>query len=81
MASTEMDLLKQNTTSLLATEEVEKSGHEKESEDEVRGKISTEKAQLTEENQKIKAEDLEELTNLQSKVTEMEYKEMVSYYS
>ena len=90
VTSTEMDSLQQSIhdkdeeikqlTRLLEAKEAEveerRSGCEKELEDELRGKISDLKAQLTEEeDQKMKVE--EELKNLQSRVTEMEHKEMV----
>ena len=90
MASKDMNSLKQNIcgkdkemgqlTHLLEAKEVEeerrRSGHEKELDDELRGEISDLKAQLTEEeDRKMEAE--EELKNLQSRVTEMAYKEMV----
>ena len=90
VTSTEMDSLQQSIydkdeeirqlTRLLATKEAEeeerRSGSEKELEDELRGEISDLKAQLTEEeDQKMKAE--EELKNLQSRVIEMEHKEVV----
>ena len=90
VTSAEMDSLQQNIhdkgeeirqlASLLeakeAEEEERRSRHEKEWEDELRGKISDLKAQLTEEeDQKMKAE--EELKNLQGRVREMEHKEMV----